>query len=106
MGNRFRLLVNELDVIAPPHPMPKLPVAQAVWKPRPNLEDSCACWIYAGGAHHTAFSQAATSEMIEDFATIADIEFLLIDGKTSVSEFRKELRFNEVFYALNKGWAV
>jgi L-arabinose isomerase len=106
MGNRFRLLVNELDVIAPPHPMPKLPVAQAVWKPRPNLEDSCACWIYAGGAHHTAFSQAATSEMMEDFASMADIEFLLIDGKTSVSEFRKELRSNEVFYALNRGWAI
>jgi L-arabinose isomerase len=106
LGNRFRLLVNELDVIAPPHPMPKLPVAQAVWKLRPNLETSCACWIYAGGAHHTAFSQAASSEMLEDFASIADIEFLLIDGKTSVSDFRKELRFNEVFYALNRGWAI
>jgi L-arabinose isomerase len=106
MGNRFRLLVNELDVITPEHVMPKLPVAQAVWKPRPNLEDSCACWIYAGGAHHTAFSQAATSEMLEDFASIADIEFLLIDAKTSVSEFRKELRSNEVFYALNRGWAI
>jgi len=106
MGNRFRLLVNELDVIAPEHPMPKLPVAQAVWKPRPSLEESCACWIYAGGAHHTAFSQAATSEMLEDFAAMADIEFLKIDGKTSVSDFKKELRFNEVYYALNRGWAV
>jgi L-arabinose isomerase len=106
MGNRFRLLVNDLDVIAPPHPMPKLPVAQAVWKPRPNLEDSCACWIYAGGAHHTAFSQAVTSEMLEDFAAIADIEFLSINEKTSVTEFKKELRFNEVFYALNRGWAI
>jgi len=106
MGNRFRLLVNDLDVIAPPHPMPKLPVAQAMWKPLPNLEDSCACWIYAGGAHHTAFSQAVTSEMLEDFACIADIEFLSINAKTNVSEFRKELRCNEVFYALNRGWAV
>ncbi len=106
MGNRFRLLVNALDVIAPPHPMPNLPVAQAVWKPRPSLEESCTCWIYAGGAHHTAFSQAATSEMLEDFAAIADIEFLLIDGKTSVPEFRKEIRSNEVFYSLNRGWAI
>ena len=105
LGNRFRLLVNEVDVIVPEQPMPKLPVAQAVWKPRPSFEDACAAWIYAGGAHHTAFSQAATSEMLEDFAAIADIEFLLIDSKTAVSEFRKELRFNEVFYALNKGWA-
>jgi L-arabinose isomerase len=106
LGNRFRLLTNELDVIAPAHPMPKLPVAQAVWKPRPSLEESCAAWIYAGGAHHTAFSQAVTTEMLEDFASIADIEFLAIDGKTSVSEFKKELRFNEVYYALNRGWAV
>lgn len=106
LGNRFRLIVNEVDVIAPEQPMPKLPVAQAVWKPKPSLETACAAWIYAGGAHHTAFSQAATSEMLEDFAEIAGIEFLLIDGKTSVSDFRKELRFNEVFYALNKGWAV
>jgi L-arabinose isomerase len=106
LGNRFRLLTNELDVITPPHPMPKLPVAQAVWKPRPSLDDSCAAWIHAGGAHHTAFSQAATSEMLEDFASIADIEFLVIDGKTSVPEFRKELRFNEVYYALNRGWAI
>ncbi len=106
LGNRFRLLVNDLDVITPEHAMPKLPVAQALWKPLPNLEDSCACWIYAGGAHHTAFSQAVTSEMLEDFASIADIEFLSINAKTSVSEFRKELRVNEVFYALNRGWAI
>jgi L-arabinose isomerase len=106
LGNRFRLLVNEVDVIAPEHPMPKLPVAQAVWKPRPTLEESCTAWIYAGGAHHTAFTQGATSEMLEDFAAIADIEFLLIDGKTSIPEFRKELRVNEVFYALNRGWAI
>ena len=106
LGNRYRLLVNELDVIPLPHPMPKLPVAQAMWKPKPTLEDSCACWIYAGGAHHTAFSQAVTSEMLEDFAGIADIEFLQINERTSVAEFRKELRINEVFYALNRGWAI
>ena len=106
LGNRFRLLVSELDVISPEQPMPKLPVAQAVWKPRPSLEESCAAWIYAGGAHHTAFSQAVTSEMLEDFAAIADIEYLVIDEKTSVSEFKKELRFNEVYYALNRGWAI
>ena len=106
MGNRFRLLVNEVDVIPTPHPMPKLPVAQAVWKPKPSLETACACWIYAGGAHHTAFSQAVTSEMLEDFAEIAGIEFLVIGAQTQISEFRKDLRVNEVFYALNKGWAV
>ncbi|MDE2182202.1 MAG: L-arabinose isomerase [Alphaproteobacteria bacterium] len=106
LGNRFRMLVNEIEVIAPPQPMPKLPVAQAVWKPKPSFEESCAAWIYAGGAHHAAFSQAATSEMMEDFAAMADVEFLLINDQTKVDEFRKELRFNEVYYALNRGWAI
>ncbi len=106
MGNRFRLLVNEVDVVAPKQAMPKLPVAQAVWKPRPNLESACASWIYAGGAHHVAFSQAVTSEMLEDFAEMADIEFLLIGEKTTVPEFKKELRWNEAYYALNRGWTI
>jgi L-arabinose isomerase len=104
MGNRFRLLMNEVDVVAPQQPMPKLPVAQALWVPKPNFKDACACWIYAGGAHHTGFSQALTREHLEDFAEIADLECLLIGGKTSVCEFKKELRLNEVYYAVNKGW--
>jgi L-arabinose isomerase len=105
-GNRFRLLVNEVDVVKPEQPMPKLPVAQAVWKCRPSFEDACACWIHAGGAHHTGFSQALTREHLEDFAEIAGLEFLLIGEKTSVFEFKKELRWNEVYYAQNKGWTV
>jgi L-arabinose isomerase len=104
MGNRFRFLVNEVDVVAPEPPMPKLPVAQALWMPKPNFEDACACWIYAGGAHHTGFSQALTREHLQDFAEIADLECLLIGGDTSVFEFKKELRSNEVYYAVNKGW--
>ena len=106
VGNRFRLLVNEVDVVKPDQPMPKLPVAQAVWKCRPDFETACACWIYGGGAHHTGFSQALTAEHLEDFAAIADLEFLLIGEKTAVSEFKKELRWNEVYHALNKGWAI
>jgi len=104
LGNRFRLLVNEVDVVAPEQPMPKLPVAQALWVPKPGFEEACACWIYAGGAHHTGFSQAVTPEMLEDFAEIADLECLFIGEKASVSEFKKELRWNEVYYALHKGW--
>ena len=77
-----------------------------MWKPLPSLEESCACWIYAGGAHHTAFSQAISSEVMEDFATIADIEYVSINAKTDVSAFQKELRFNEVYYALNRGWTI
>lgn len=103
MGNRFRLLVNEVDVTAP-QSMPKLPVAQALWVPKPAFEEACACWIYAGGAHHTGFSQALTREPLEDFAEIADIEFLLIGEGTKVPEFKKELRWNEVYYAMKHGW--
>ena len=106
LGNRFRLLINEVDVVAPEHSMPKLPVAQAVWKCRPNFQDACAAWIYAGGAHHTGFSQAVTTEMIEDFAAIADIELAIIDAKTNVRDFQQTLRNNEVYYALSKGWTV
>jgi L-arabinose isomerase len=103
-GNRFRLLVNVVDVVAPEHAMPKLPVARAVWKCRPNFEDACAAWIYAGGAHHTGFSQAVTTEMIEDFAAIADIELAIIDAKTNVRDFKQTLRDNEVYYALRGGF--
>jgi L-arabinose isomerase len=105
LGNRFRLLLNEVDVVAPPHAMPKLPVARAVWQCRPNFEDACACWIHAGGAHHTGFSQAVTTEMVEDFATMAGLELAIIDARTSLRDFQQTLRTNEVFYALNKGWS-
>ncbi|MGD1089032.1 MAG: L-arabinose isomerase [Verrucomicrobiota bacterium] len=100
LGNRFRLLLHEVDVVKTPQPMPKLPVAQAVWQCRPNFEDACASWIYAGGAHHTSFSQAVTMEMIEDFAAIADIELAIIDAKTNVRDFQQTLRNNEVYYTL------
>jgi len=103
LGNRFRLILNEVDVVKPDHPMPKLPVAQAVWKPRPDFETALACWINAGGAHHTAFTQAATTEMFEDFAEIAGLECVTIAKGTTESEFKKELRWNEVYYYLAHG---
>jgi L-arabinose isomerase len=106
LGNRFRLLLNEVDCVVPPSAMPKLPVARVVWQCRPNFSDACTCWIHAGGAHHTGFSQAVTTEMIEDFATIAGLELAIIDGQTGVRDFQQNLRNNEVYYALNKGWAV
>ena len=105
-GNRFRLLVNEVDVIAPEQPMPKLPVAQALWKCRPNFEDACAAWIHAGGAHHTGFSQAVTTEMLEDFAGIAGIELVVIDADTRVRQFKQELLWNETAYGLKSGWVA
>jgi L-arabinose isomerase len=104
MGNRFRLLVNEVEVVAPPNPLPKLPVARVVWVPQPNLQVAAAAWIYGGGAHHTGFSQAVTAEHLEDFAEIAGIEFVRIGKNTDLSDLKKELRWNEVYYALYKGW--
>jgi L-arabinose isomerase len=101
MGDRFRMITNEIDVVQPDRPLPKLPVARAVWKPRPDLATAAAAWIYAGGAHHTGFSQALTSEHLEDFAGIAGIEFLCIDADTRLRNFRNELRWNEVAYRLN-----
>ena len=105
MGNRFRLLVNEVEVIHPEKPLPKLPVARAVWIPKPNLEIGAAAWIYAGGAHHTGFSQAVTTEMIEDFAGIAGIELLVIDAETKLRRFKQELEWNDVAYGLRRGFS-
>ncbi|HWR74482.1 MAG TPA: L-arabinose isomerase, partial [Bacteroidales bacterium] len=102
MGDRFRLIVNTMKVVECP-PMPKLPVASVLWKPDPDLKTAATAWIYAGGAHHTGFSQALTAEHLEDFAAMAGIELVLIDEKCTVSEFRKELRWNDLYYHLNKG---
>lgn len=104
MGNRFRMIVNEVDVVEPDAPLPKLPVARVVWVPKPNLKVAAAAWIYAGGAHHTGFSQNVTAKHLEDYAEMAGIEYLLIDDKTDLSAFKKELRWNEVYYALAKGF--
>ncbi len=100
MGNRFRLVANTVDVIPPDAPLPKLPVARALWLPRPNLKVAAAAWIYAGGAHHTGFSLSLTAEHIQDFADMAGIEFLKIDEDTRLYDFRNELRWNDASYLL------
>jgi len=91
-------------VVEPDAPLPKLPVARAVWIPRPNLKTAAAAWIHAGGAHHTVFSQVLSAQHLEDFAEIAGLEYLLIGEGTRVDEFKKELRWNEMYYALAKGF--
>lgn len=103
MGNRFRMVVNKVDVTPTDQPLPKLPVARALWVPQPDLKTAASAWIYAGGAHHTGFSLALTAEHLEDFAAMAGIEFLLIDGDTKLSAFKNELRWNDMYYALAKG---
>jgi L-arabinose isomerase len=102
MGNRFRLIVNTLEVIEPLEKMPKLPVASAFWKTMPNLADGAAAWIYAGGTHHSAYTLALTPDYIETFAEFADVEFVVIDKDTCVTQFKKELRWNEIYYMLAK----
>ncbi len=103
LGNRFRLLVNEVEAIKPLHDLPKLPVARAVWKCRPDLKTAVGAWIQAGGAHHTGYSYAVTSEHIEDLAEIAGVEVAVIDAETRLREFRQQLRNNEVYYHIAPG---
>ena len=98
MGNRFRLLVNEVEAVAPKADLPKLPVARVLWDCMPNLEDAATAWILAGGAHHTVFSHSITTEYMEDFADIADIELLVIDKNTSIRNFKDTINANEVYY--------
>jgi L-arabinose isomerase len=98
LGDRFRMLLNEVDVVAPPQPLPRLPVARVVWKAQPDLKTAAAAWIYAGGPHHTVLSQAVTTEQIEDFAEILGVECLTIDGQGRVGDIKNQLRWNEAFY--------
>jgi len=103
MGQRFRMVASVVDVVPTDQPLPKLPVARALWLPRPNLKVAAAAWIFAGGAHHTSFSYSVTAEHLRDFAEMAGIEFLLIDENTRVEEFKEKLRWNDLYYHLAKG---
>jgi L-arabinose isomerase len=98
MGNRFRLIVNEVEAVKPMADLPKLPVARVLWDAKPNLEVAATAWILAGGAHHTVYSQAITTEFMEDFADIAGVELLVIDNNTSVREFKDKINANEAYY--------
>ncbi len=100
VGDRFRMIVNQVNVIAPEQPLPKLPVARALWIPEPDLKTAATAWILAGGAHHTGFSRPLTSQHLEDFASMAGIEFLLIDRETRIRDFKNELRWNDAAYRL------
>jgi len=103
LGDRFRMLLGEVEVIAPPHPLPRLPVARAVWRPAPDFATATEAWLAAGGPHHTVLSLALDTETLADFANIAGIELLVIDAGTRLREFRNELRWNDVSYRLGAG---
>jgi L-arabinose isomerase len=98
LGDRFRLIVNKVNVMRPEQPLPKLPVARAIWTPEPNLKIAATAWISAGGAHHTALSLALDAQHLEDFAEIADLEYLLIDRDTTMDDFKNKLKWNRVYY--------
>jgi L-arabinose isomerase len=100
MGERFRMIVNKVEVVRTDEPLPKLPVARAFWNTEPNLDVAATAWILAGGAHHTGYSQALTIEFMELFAEMAGIEFLLIDKDTNIRDFKKELRWNDAAFRL------
>lgn len=98
LGNRFRLLVNEVEAVEVTETFPKLPTARALWKPQPNMEVALQAWILAGGAHHTVYSQNLTTEYIEDFAEMLGVELVVIDKNTTIRGLKNELRLSEVTY--------
>jgi L-arabinose isomerase len=104
MGERFRLVANEVEVVPPSAPLPKLPVAHAVWQPLPDFRTSTEAWLTAGGPHHTVLSTALTSEHLRDFAEMVRTELALIDGTTDLRQFTKELRWNQAYFRLAQGF--
>ena len=104
MGSRFRMIATVVDVVLPEQALPYLPVARAVWKPRPDLRTSAAAWIHAGGSHHTSLGYAVTPEHLADLATMSGIEYVIIDEHTTLEQFRDHLRWNDVYYHLAAGF--
>jgi L-arabinose isomerase len=104
MGDRFRLVANEIDVVPPDQPLPRLPVARAVWRPRPDFHTAVESWLIAGGPHHTVLSSGIGSEELTDFAEMARTELVLIDGTTTRRRLSDELRWNQAYYRLAQGF--
>ncbi|WP_367323424.1 L-arabinose isomerase [Streptomyces sp. HUAS ZL42] len=100
LGDRFRLTANVVDVVAPDEPLPNLPVARAVWEPRPSLAESAESWLLAGAPHHTVLSSAVDVETLTDYATMTEVELLTIDENTTVNQFAKEIRWNAAYHRL------
>ena len=104
MGNRFRMVVNTVDVVNPDADLPKLPVARVVWVPKPNLEIGAGAWIHAGAAHHSGFSMALCAEHMEDFSDMFNVEYVEISEATTVTDIKNQLRWNDMYYMLNRGF--
>ncbi|MFE9425610.1 L-arabinose isomerase [Kitasatospora sp. NPDC006697] len=104
LGDRFRLVANEIDVVEPPAPLPNLPVARAVWRPRPDLAGSAEAWLTAGAPHHTVLSSAVGTEELDDLAEMLAVELLVIDADTTLRRFTRELRWNQAYHRLAQGF--
>jgi len=102
MGSRFRMVGSVVDVVPPAQPMPRLPVARAMWRPRPDLRTNAAAWIHAGGSHHTSLGYAVTTDHLADFAAMCDTELLVIDETTRIDDFRDRIRWNDLYYHLSQ----
>jgi L-arabinose isomerase len=103
LGSRFRLVANEVDVVPPPQELPKLPVARAVWKPRPDFTTAAEAWLAAGGSHHTVFTAALGLEAVTDLAEIAGVELVAIDAETRTRDVEQELRWSDAYYTRSQG---
>ena len=103
LGDRFRLVLNEVDVVEPDEDLPRLPVARALWEPRPDLATAAEAWLVAGGPHHTPFCRAVGRDAFEDLAEIAGIELLVIDADTRMADFARELRWNQACFQAPRG---
>ena len=102
MGSRFRMVGSVVDVVPPAQPMPRLPVARAMWRPRPDLRTNAAAWIHAGGSHHTSLGYAVTTDHLADFAAMCDTELLVVDETTRIDDFRDRIRWNDLYYHLSQ----
>ncbi len=100
MGNRYRLLINEVEAVAIDHDMPKLPVARVLWDAKPSLYIAAEGWILSGGAHHTAYTQSVTTEMLQDYALMCGVEVVVIDQNTTIESLRDRQRWNDLYYTM------
>jgi L-arabinose isomerase len=103
LGDRFRLVANAINVVPPDEPLPRLPVARAVWVPQPSLTVAAEAWLTAGGPHHTVLSQAVGMDTLRDFATIVSTELAVIDQRTNGYDFADRLRWNQAYYRVAEG---
>jgi L-arabinose isomerase len=103
LGDRFRLVLNEVDLVEPPEALPRLPVARALWRPKPDFATATEAWLRAGGPHHAVLCRAIGTEIFEDLAEIAGIELVVIDERARIRDVANELRWNQAYYRLATG---